>query len=166
MVFMDDNPRTLIDKVIEIAKKRGMRQKELAAAAGIAPEVLSRAKKKHIPSSLEKLAKAAGAHLDVIATPATSQSQSKKPAAATFRERHRTLVWSNPNVGDDIYIQRALLRSEFSVLLDAALEFGLPKVESEWKTLARQGGDEVIRSRSTTERILKHIRHGYEQVTA
>lgn len=163
---MDDHSHTLIDKVIEIAKNRGMRQKELAAAAGITPEMLSRAKKKHIPSSLEKLAKAAGAHLDVIAAPDTPPSPPKKPEAATFREKYRTLVWSNPNVSDDIYIQRALLRPEFSVLLDAALEFGLPKVESEWKLLARQGGDEVIRSRPVTERILKNIRHGYEQITA
>lgn len=163
---MNTIPSSLIEKVITAAKSRGMTQKALAAAAGIAPEVLSRLKKKPVKSSLEKLVDAAGVHLEVLPGTKSVLSIHHKYAGATFRERHPTLVWSNPDAGDQVYIQRALLRPEFSVLLDAAVEFGLAKVEAEWASLSTEGSDEVTHSRSTTERILKNIRYGYQQVTA
>jgi len=57
----------LLSQILELAKKKGLKQKELAARAGLSAESLSRAKKAgdmHL-SSLESLAKIVGLKLSL-----------------------------------------------------------------------------------------------------
>ena len=57
----------LLNEIIELSKKKGMRQKDLAAKAGLSAETLSRAKKSgdmHI-SSLIRLAETVGLTLQL-----------------------------------------------------------------------------------------------------
>lgn len=46
------------------------------------------------------------------------------------------LVWSNPDVSDDVLISAALLRQpNFHLLLDIAAHFGLERLQENWKRL-------------------------------
>lgn len=58
----------LLNEIIELAKRKGLRQKDLAVQAGLSPETLSRAKKSgdmHL-SSLVSLAGIVGMKLQLV----------------------------------------------------------------------------------------------------
>lgn len=61
-----------------------------------------------------------------------------------FRDRYRSLVWSNPDADDSIYLRRALLQPTFQMLLDGAVEFGLPRLEQESEPLSVATLDEIF----------------------
>lgn len=84
-----------------------------------------------------------------------------KDAANELWQRHRGLVWSNPDAGDSIHIRAALLRPRFSLLLEIALEFGLERVHREWLELQKDGTREVLRAREPVERILTNVEKGF-----
>ncbi|MDK2659575.1 hypothetical protein QOS04_23640 [Cupriavidus sp. LEh21] len=79
---------------------------------------------------------------------------------AEFRQRHRTLVWSNPDAADAIYLRRALIFSGVDVLLDAAAAFGLAALEHEWQALLDDGDEEAQRVARRTELILRQLAAG------
>ncbi|MBM3834399.1 MAG: hypothetical protein FJ403_14240 [Verrucomicrobia bacterium] len=87
-------------------------------------------------------------------------------ARRDFGERHRGLVWSDPQADDPVFIRAALLRAEFQRLLDIALEFGPPRLRQEWNVLLAEGAPETERARSSVERILKNIDEGLALVAA
>ncbi|NDP59683.1 MAG: hypothetical protein GZ090_10030 [Oxalobacteraceae bacterium] len=87
-------------------------------------------------------------------------------SAIAFRTRHRSLVWSNPNASDTIFIRHALLQPRFTVLLDAAVAFGMDVLYAEWNSLLADDGEEVRRATPVTQRMLNNIQNGYEQATA
>ena len=78
-----------------------------------------------------------------------------------FWNRHRGLVWSNPDASDSARIRAALVRPRFSVLLDIALKFGLERVRFEWTELQADENREITRARAPVERILEHIEKGF-----
>ncbi len=160
------NATPIISEIIQAARQKGMSQKTLAERADITPETLSRLKTcggNPTFDILQRLAKAVD--MSFVLSPAAVASQPMDKAVA-FRRRHKTLVWSNPSAGDATYLQRALLRPQFTVLLDAAVQYGLARLESEWAALRAQGSAEVEQATPITENILKNIRHGYEQAAA
>ena len=62
------NVSYLLNEIIDLAKRKGMKQKDLAIQAGLSPETLSRAKKSgdmHI-SSLISLAGTVGMKLQLV----------------------------------------------------------------------------------------------------
>ena len=79
-----------------------------------------------------------------------------------YWQKHPGLVWSNPAADDAVYIRAALVRPRFGRILDIALEFGLDRVCAEWSELKRDDTREVARAREPVERILAHIRKGFE----
>ncbi len=83
-----------------------------------------------------------------------------------FRDKYRWLVFSNSSAPDAVYMRRALLAPRFPMLLDAALEFGLPTLEAEWAKLKIEVSKEVARALPETGRILVTLRRGYEQASA
>ena len=155
---------TLIDQIISAAHVRGLNQTALAARAGVPKETLSRAKKRGSAGLdiVRALARAAGVDLGIV--PAAPSSRSAP--AATFRERHRLLAWSNPGASPAVLLRRALVAPEFGTLLDAALEFGVDEVIREWERLKSSGDPEAKRAAPITDRILRNIRHGYQQAAA
>jgi hypothetical protein len=94
------------------------------------------------------------------------------PMAATtgqrsaFWEKHRGLVWSNPQADDSVHIRAALVRPRFSQLLEIVLEFGLERVRAEWDFLRSEPTHEVERARSAVERILNNIQEGFRIAAA
>lgn len=86
--------------------------------------------------------------------------------ANEFWQKHRGLVWSNPNADDSTHIRAALLRPRFSLLLDIAVEFGLERVRNEWSELQKDDTREVLRAREPVERILSNIEKGFALAAA
>jgi len=76
-------------------------------------------------------------------------------------QKHRALVWSNPNAADAVWIRAALLRPQFERLLDIALEFGLERLRQEWAELLAENTPETCRAQPTVERILNNIEKGF-----
>lgn len=87
-------------------------------------------------------------------------------ASAAFWRVHRGLVWSNPAADDATHIRAALLRPRFSQLLDIALEFGAPRLRSEWEALRSERTSESQRAQEPVERILRHIEEGFARAAA
>lgn len=84
-----------------------------------------------------------------------------KTCSTEFWQRHRGLVWSNPDADDGVFIRAALVRPRFGRLLDIALEFGLDRIRHEWKYLQQDKSLEVERARAIVERILANIATGF-----
>jgi hypothetical protein len=78
-----------------------------------------------------------------------------------FWQKHRGLVWSNPEADDSVHIRAALLRPRFARLLDIALEFGLDRLRHEWAALQGDSTSDVQRARPSVERILTNIEKGF-----
>ena len=83
-----------------------------------------------------------------------------------IRQRHKGLVWSNRQAGDEVWIRAAILKPGFSVLLDMAQVFGLKRLEDEWTLLQKDVPHEAQRVSPTVNRILRNIRLGYERAAS
>jgi hypothetical protein len=83
------------------------------------------------------------------------------PAHHPIWDKHRGLLWSNPEAGDTAHLRAALMNPRFDCLLDAALEFGVARLSDEWRVLSHENTHEAQRARPIVERILKHISHGF-----
>lgn len=79
----------------------------------------------------------------------------------TFWNKHPGLVWSNPAADDSAHIRAALIKPQFSRLLDITIEFGFERLDREWIELQNDDSREVVRARSAVERILTHIQQGF-----
>lgn len=147
----------LLTNILEAARVQGLSQKVVAARAGVPEETLSRMKGRQAVKSdvLQKLAGAVGLQLALVPQP----SSSPKMAAARqpFTQKYKALVWSNQNAPTEVFIRHALLRPDFSVLLDAAVEYGVPKLVKEWRVLEAEGSRESNRAAATTRRMLTHM---------
>lgn len=171
--------QSLINTIINQAAAKGISQKALAARAGVPPETLSRMKRRPSvrASALERLALGAGLRLALVGV-ADAAADLARPAVQTrlpsplnspvvsplhFTQKYRQLVWSNPDAPAEVFVRQALLKPDFSVLLDAATEFGLDFVDAQWAVLMLEGSKEAVRARPATERTLRNIRGGYEQ---
>lgn len=157
----------LLQTLLAESDRRGMSQKSLAASAGITPETLTRAKKRGGASLdvIEALAGALDFRLEL--RPAGEQPGHVTHAAPeSFRGRHRHLIWSNPDASDEVLIRRALLESRFTTLLDAAVEFGIEQLDTQWQLLLAEDAPDTHRAAPTVDRILRHIHAGNDQATA
>ena len=83
-----------------------------------------------------------------------------------FWRRFPGLAWSNPDADDSVRIRAALVRPRFDRLLEIALEFGLPRLRSEWEFLRGQPTPEVLRADKIVERILHNIEEGFQSAAA
>lgn len=146
----------LVIQILDAARHLGLSQKDLAQRVGLPEETISRLKRKASVRTdvLERLAHAVG--LSIALTP-----QNK-----TFQEKHKTLVWSNPKAPPEVFVRKALLRPHFSILLDAAVEFGLPFVQEQWRALEAEQSKEAARASPTTTRMLRNLTDGYQQARA
>jgi hypothetical protein len=77
-------------------------------------------------------------------------------------EKHRGLVWSNPEATDTVHLRAALLNPRFDCLLEAATVFGIDRLRLEWGVLTEEDRPEARRARAIVERILKHIAQGFK----
>lgn len=159
-----DTSSSLVSEIISSAAQKGISQKDLANRANIAPETLSRLKRAGNPSFsvLARLADASGLQIGIVRdqrAPANIRHQS-------FRERHKALAWSNSKASPETLLRTVLLQPRFPVLLDAALEFGISRLRSEWHALIDEDSAEARRAAPRTERILRNIEDGFQQAAA
>lgn len=155
----------LITQIVEAAHAQGISQKALAFRAGVPEETISRAKKRGSArlSVVELLARAAGTEIGLVGRAASRRSR----AGGDFRDKYGVaLAWSNASASNAVLVCRALVKPRFQILLDAAIEFGLDTLSMEWERLKAEGSSEALKASPVTERILGHIRDGYQQATA
>lgn len=157
---------SLIAQILEIASQRGLRQKDVAAAANLHTETLSRAKKRGSASLdlVEAIAAAAGVRLSIA--PSLPQPRDCPPPSSSFADRNRWLAWSNPDAPVDLLLRRALVSGDFQAILDASAELGLDRVTQEWLAMAGDADPTVKKIAPVTERVLRNIRAGFEQASA
>lgn len=143
----------LVAQILDTARSRGLSQKDLALRASVPEETLSRLKGKADVRTdvLERLA-------NVVGLTVSLSSKGK-----TFQEKYRTLVASNPGAPPEVFVRKALLHPDFSVLLDAALAFGLPMLNEQWGILEAEKSPEATRAAPAAKRMLRNISDGYNQ---
>ncbi len=83
------------------------------------------------------------------------------PNSEKFR-RHHGVVWSNAAASDSVYIRAALLRPNFTRLLDAALEFGVPRLKAEWSELQVEPTRETDLASPIVARIIANVEKGFD----
>lgn len=156
--------KTLISQIISAAQARGINQKALAARAGVPEETLSRAKRRGSArlDIVEALARAANVSIGLVSGAQPRCPPAKLPKTS-FRDQYHWLAWANPNASDEILLRQALVKPEFRTLLDAAIEYGVSKITSEWELLKTEGDVETLRAMPVTDRILRNICNGYQQ---
>lgn len=138
---------TIIDKK---AAAKGISQKALVASAGLRLTLVD----------VERVS------ADPARTPPAAGKADTASASITplpFKQKYRRLVCSNPDAPAEVFVRQALLKPDFSVLLDAATEFGLAFVDEQWAVLVAEGSKEAVRALAATARTLRNIRYGYKQ---
>lgn len=168
---------SIINEIINAAKQQGVSQKALASLSGLPAESISRAKRSDAASlhTLHALARAANVQIGIVAIKnyqlMPSAASASSPASSKlypqgFAQRHKSLVWSNPNASLDTLLRAALVAPQFDRLLDAATEVGIKKLNTLWRALQVNAELEVLRAAPITNRMLKHIQDGYQQALA
>lgn len=125
----------LLDQVLSRAQQAGLDQAQLARAAGLAPETISRAKKRGTMdlASVEALARVTGLRLGLA--PAETQSKARTtnaPTRSPLADPKWGLAWSNPDLDDMTLIRNALAKGGFMLLLEAVKAHGLEAVLAQW----------------------------------
>lgn len=86
--------------------------------------------------------------------------------AASVRPARVGFLWSNPGASTEQLIRAALVRPTFDRLLTLAASHGLDAIEREWAALRSDGSIEAERSAVSVERILLHIKTGFQRAHA
>lgn len=143
-----------------------MDQAHLARAAGLAPETLSRAKRRGTMdlASIDALAKVAGLQLGLA--PVAQPRQVRVKAASTrspLADPKWGLVWSNAALDDKTLIRNALAKGGFMLLLEAVKAHGLEEVLAQWRKVKPELKPRV---QVEVERQLRNIQEGVSRAQA
>ncbi|MDI1260509.1 hypothetical protein [Aquabacterium sp.] len=165
--------QSLLTQVIEAARAAQLDQGHLAQAAGVAPETISRAKKRGTIdlSTLQALAQAAGLTLSlssgVTPDPAGPMAPMAPIRRSSLADPSRGLAWSNAAISDEALVRNALKKGSFNLVLEAVLEHGLPFVQRQW-ALMRADADVGLSSRALVDisRKLTNIERGLSHAAA
>lgn len=85
------------------------------------------------------------------------------PAARPARVGY---LWSAPKAPAEVVIRAALVRPTFDRLLALARDHGIEGLEREWNALRAEGSIEAQRATVSVERILTHIKTGFQRAHA
>lgn len=147
-----------------------MDQTRLAQAAGLAPETISRAKKRGTIDlvTIDALAHAAGLQLGLapLAKPGKPRKATAQRAPAVrspLADPKWGLVWSNAALDDGTLIRNALARGGFIMLLQAVKAHGISEVLAQWNTVRPELKP---RARAEVERQLRNIQEGISSAQA
>jgi transcriptional regulator with XRE-family HTH domain len=161
----------LLEQIVNAAKKAGIDQASLAGKAKLAPETLSRSKKRSSMQvqTLAALAKAAGLELTL------TQAQPKNvPVFPAPDARHRRslplpplsspgwgLSWSSRSPTPEALVRNALKKGNYAPILQAVLEYGAPFVQTQLEA-ARKTRElpEPGASGNELDKMLSNIRRG------
>lgn len=164
------NELTLLTQVLDAARAAGLDQAKLAHAAGVAPETISRAKKRGTIDlrTLQPLARAAGLALTLSGRPApTPSSEVAVPKRSSLADPSRGLAWSNPGMSHEALVRNALLKGSYHLVLEAVLEHGLPFVRQQWALMMADADVGMsARARADVSRKLLNIERGLSHAAA
>jgi transcriptional regulator with XRE-family HTH domain len=144
--------QSLLEAVLLAAKKGGMGQSKLAEIAGLAPETLSRSKKRKSMEvqTLAALAQAAGLELTVREKQEQLRFQgqtaiglpSRKltpPTNPPLSDPRWALSWSSRSPKPEALVRNALKKGNYAPVLQAVLEYGSPFVQKQFEALQAAG---------------------------
>ncbi len=154
----------LLEQVLASAQQAGMDQAQLARAAGLAPETLSRAKKRGTMdlASIDALAKVAGLQLG-LAPVAKPRQMMLKPTRSPLADPKWGLAWSNSAVDHKTLIRNALAQGGFMLLLEAVKAHGVEEVLAQWSQVKPGLKPRV---QAEVERQLRNIQEGVSSAQA
>jgi transcriptional regulator with XRE-family HTH domain len=160
----------LLSQVIEAARAAQLDQARLAHAAGVAPETISRAKKRGTIdlSTLQALAQAAGLTLTLSGSALAPAVLKEEPARrSSLAAPSRGLAWSNAAISDEALVRNALKKGSFNLVLEAVFEHGLHFVQRQW-ALMRSDVDVGLSARALADisRKLANIERGLSHAAA
>jgi hypothetical protein len=92
------------------------------------------------------------------------QNISSPTAQVGLKDPKWMLAWSNPDIGDEVLIRKALMTARFTTILQACLDFGVTRVEEQWAILSR---DPELSARTVPcliNDILDNIEKGFAHV--
>jgi DNA-binding phage protein len=172
--------QSLLEAVLAAARRVGMDQSKLAEVAGLAPETLSRSKKRKSMEvqTLAALAQAAGLELAiqqrktrarVQSHPAPSLPPRKAEASANppLSDPRWGLSWSSQSPKPEALVRNALKKGNYALVLQAVLEYGGPFVQEQLLALHTTG--ELQASTDSGEalaRMLRNIEKGISRAQA
>ena len=164
--------QSLLSQVIDAARAVQLDQSHLAHAAGVAPETISRAKRRGTIdlSTLQALAQAVGLELTLSAAshavtpgPPASASAKRSPLA----DPSLGLAWSNPAMSDAALVRNALMKGTYQLVLEAVLAHGLPFVQQQWALLMADPDARMPhRTSADVTRKLNNIERGMSHAAA
>jgi hypothetical protein len=157
----------LMQKVLDKAKAAGLGQGALAHAAGVAPETLSRAKKRDTMDLATLAALAGVAGMEICLKPSVGVGMKQALPKSSLADPSWGLAWSNPNVSNEVLVRNALLRGGYSAVLQAVLDCGMDFVQAQWALMNRPGQEGLTRAaRENIPRMLKNIAKGLDRAAA
>jgi transcriptional regulator with XRE-family HTH domain len=160
---------TLLTQILDTARAAGLDQARLAHAAGVAPETISRAKKRGTMdlSTLQPLARAAGLVLTLSGGPAVALPEAAAARRSSLAHPSRGLAWSNAAMSHEALVRNALMKGSYDLVLESVLEHGLPFVRQQWALMT---GDADLgmsaRARADISRKLLNIERGMTHAAA
>lgn len=153
----------LLEEVLAAARGRGIDQRGLARAAGVAAETISRAKRRGNIElrTLAALAAAAGMQLRVEPA-ARSRQQGDAPPRSTLADPKWGLAWSNQQMGVRGLVTNALLKGDYDAILEAVTQHGMALVQGQWQELKETRPARVSkRTVASVDRMLRNITRGF-----
>ncbi len=160
----------LLTQVLDAAREAGLDQSRLAHAAGVAPETISRAKKRGTIDlrTLQPLAHAVGLALTLSGRPASMSSPDVATAKrSSLADPSRGLAWSNAAMSHEALVRNALLKGSYDLVLESVLEHGLPFVRQQWALMMADADVGMsARARADVSRKLLNIERGLSHATA
>jgi len=160
--------QSLLEAVLAAARGVGMDQSTLAEAAGLAPETLSRSKKRKSMEvqTLAALAQAAGLELAVRQKVPLPQVQDQtvialaRPEPPTranppLSDPRWGLSWSSRSPKPEALVRNALKKGNYAPILQAVLEYGSPFVRAQLEALHATG--ELQASTGSGEALAKML---------
>jgi DNA-binding phage protein len=144
--------QSLLEAVLAAARRVGMDQSKLAEVAGLAPETLSRSKKRKSMEvqTLAALAQAAGLELAIqqkktrarVQSPTVPALQPRKAEASAnppLSDPRWGLSWSSQSPKPEALVRNALKKGNYAPVLQAVLEYGGPFVQAQFLALDATG---------------------------
>lgn len=150
----------LLAQILATAQQAGLDQVQLARAAGLAPETISRAKRRGTMdlASIDALAKAAGLQIGLAPTSKPrAVSVPTPPTRSPLADPKWGLAWSNTAIDTQVLIRNALAKGGLLLLLEAVKAHGLPEVLAQW---AKVKPGLKPRTQAEVERQLRNIQRG------
>ena len=151
----------LLTDVLIAARAQGMDQKSVARYAGIAPETISRAKKRQTIEieTVSKLANVVG--LTLTLTPTVQNEWTPASPVSPLADPKWGLAWSNPAISDEALVRNALARGGFLAILEGAAYYGMGFIRAQWSAMCKDDSQVTAKNRAYVEGMLRNIETGF-----